>query len=299
MSWIQLSILSAVFLGIYDLLKKSSVRENAVLPVLFIGVLVGALAWVPCLIWSTFAAASFPTPFLFVDPLSPREHGLVLVKSSIVGASWLLGYFAVKHLPVSIASPIRSTSPLWTILIAVIFLNERPSLTQWTGVFIVLGAFYSLIWIGRLEGIHFMKDRWVGMMIGSALISSVSAIYDKYLLQSVALSVSTLQCWFSIYLVVALLPFFILWFRGYWARHRFEWRWTIPLVGVGLLIADFMYFTALRQEGAMVSVISPVRRSAVIISFLGGIGLFREKNFRLKSVCILVLLLGVGLLSIG
>ncbi len=45
MSWIFLSILSAIVLGIYDLLKKLAVRGNAVPPVLFFGVLTGAACW--------------------------------------------------------------------------------------------------------------------------------------------------------------------------------------------------------------------------------------------------------------
>ncbi|MEO0414235.1 MAG: hypothetical protein AAF226_04685 [Verrucomicrobiota bacterium] len=53
MSWVLLSIASALCLGVYDLLKKNAVRDNAVLPVLFFGVLAGAAVWAPFLVWST------------------------------------------------------------------------------------------------------------------------------------------------------------------------------------------------------------------------------------------------------
>ena len=35
MTWLVLSLLSAVLLGLYDFLKKSALRDNAVMPVLF------------------------------------------------------------------------------------------------------------------------------------------------------------------------------------------------------------------------------------------------------------------------
>ena len=45
MSWVLLSVCSALVLGVYDLLKKLAVRNNAVPPVLFFGALTGMLVW--------------------------------------------------------------------------------------------------------------------------------------------------------------------------------------------------------------------------------------------------------------
>ncbi len=39
MSWIAASLVSAFFLGLYDLSKKHALRDNAVLPVLFLSTL--------------------------------------------------------------------------------------------------------------------------------------------------------------------------------------------------------------------------------------------------------------------
>lgn len=297
MSWVLLSILSAFFLGFYDLAKKAGVRENAVPPVLFFSVLAGAAVWTPFLLWSSFAPESFPSERFLVKPLGWPEHGLLQAKSALVASSWMLNYFAVKHLPVSIASPIRATSPLWTILIAVTLLGERPTATQWIGIAVILGAFYAFSFIGKLEGIHFHKDRWVAFMIGATLIGSLSALYDKYLLQTRAMDAATVQCWFSIYLVVVLAPFYFLWRRGGFGNRIFEWRWCIPLIGVMLLIADFVYFVAIGQPDALISVISPLRRCAVLVTFFGGMLAYREKNFRPKFACIVALLLGVFLLN--
>lgn len=297
MSWIVLSILSALFLGVYDLTKKAGVRENAVPPVLFFSVLASALVWTPLLLWSRQSPESFPAARFLVPSLSWSEHGLLLCKSALVASSWIFNYFAVKHLPVSIASPIRATSPLWTILIAVALLNERPSLSQWGGIAVILSAFYAFSFVGRLEGIHFHKDRWVGFMVAATLIGSLSALYDKYLLQTRGMNPAAVQCWFSIYLVLVLAPFFLAWRAGRFGNRHFQWRWSIPMIGITLLVADFFYFVAIGQEEALISVISPLRRCAVLVTFFGGMAAYQEKNFRPKFLCILALLLGVCLLN--
>jgi transporter family protein len=80
-------------------------------------------------------------------------------------------------------------------------------------------------------------------------------------------------------------------------RSAFRWRWTIPVIGLTLLLADFLYFTAIAQPDAMISLISPVRRTSVAVSFLLGIVLLRETRVLAKSLCVAGILAGVLLLA--
>jgi len=299
MSWVLLSILSALFLGVYDMSKKHALKENAVLPVLFFGIVTGGCIWLPFILWSHLAPENFPLASFLVDPIDPATHALLFAKSALVATSWIFAYFALKHLPLSIAGPIRATSPLWTILLAVLLMGESPGPLQWCGIALVLGAFYGFSFIGKLEGIYFHRDKWVGFMIAATLIGACSAIYDKYLLQTVGIRPATVQAWFSVYLILVMLPFYLLWRSNIWPRGTFQWRGSIPLIGIFLLIADFLYFTAINQEGALISVISPIRRAAVVVTFLGGICLHGEKNFRPKALCIALLLAGVVLIKMA
>ncbi|MBC2603133.1 DMT family transporter [Puniceicoccus vermicola] len=298
MSWVLLSIFSAVLLGVYDLAKKNALRDNAVLPVLFFGIVTSGLIWFPFIVWSALSPESYPSPTFLVDKLSVSGHLLLFLKSALVASSWVFGYFALKHLPLSIAGPIRATSPLWTILLAVFLMGESPSGWQWVGITIVLVAFYAFSFVGKLENIHFHRDKWVAFMLAATLLGACSAIYDKYLLQNAEIRPATVQAWFSVYLVVVMFPFFLLWRKGAWQTGTFYWRWSIPLIGIFLLAADFFYFTAISQEGALISVISPIRRGAVVITFLGGILILKEVNFRLKAICILFLLAGITLIKL-
>ncbi len=295
--WIGLTLVSAFFLGCYDLCKKSALQGNATIPTLFFSVLAGAAIWAPLAIWQYLSFESFPFDFLRIDALSWKEHGLLFVKSSIVSASWLFGYVAVKHLPLTITGPVRSTSPLWTILIALTILGERPSLTQGLGAGLILLSFYAFSLVGKLEGIHFHKDRWIAFLMAATVIGACSGAYDKYLMQTVRLAPSTVQCWFSIYLPIVIAPFYVHWALRHRKQKPFEWRWSVPMIGWLLLLADWVYFTAVAQPDALISVISPLRRTSTVIVFLGGYWMYRDKNPGWKALCLIGMLIGVWVLK--
>ena len=299
MQWFALSLLSAGFLGFYEIAKKVSVRENAVPPVLFFNVTTSALLWLPVVMMSRTASQFIPFEMMRVDAISWTAHGQLFLKAIIAGTSWIFASFALKHLPMSIAAPIRASSPLWTILIATLAMHERPSPIQWLGVAIILISFWAFTLVGRREGIHFHRDRWVGFMLLATLLGSISALYDKFLLQNEEMRPSTVQAWFSIYLVVFMTPLMIHWLLRRRKLEAFQWRWAIPMIAILLLVSDFLYFSAIADKQAMISLISPLRRTSVIIAFVAGVLIYKEKNWRAKGVCIATLLIGVYVLSLS
>lgn len=299
MNWIVLTCLSALFLGIYDLLKKISLRDNAVPPVLFFSVGTGACIWFPVWVMSVYNPEALRLLGIELENLSYVGHLHLLAKSSIVGFSWIFAYVAVKHLPVSISGPIRASAPLWTILMAVIIMSERPNPWQWSGIITILTSFYLFSLVGKLEGIHFLRDKWVGFMVIATIAGACSALYDKWLLQTQNYGVATVQCWFSFYLVVVLSPIYIHWKLRRDKDSTFRWRWSIPGIGVMLILADALYFMAVKDQDSLISVITPIRRSSIFISFIGAVILFKELHFKRKFLLIILLILGLILLKLG
>lgn len=298
MSWILASLVSAFFLGCYDLCIKHAVRDNAVLPVLFCSTLCGALVWSLLMAGQALAPGAFPA-LLAVPSLTVGQHLQLLLKSAIVASSWLCSYFAVKHLPVSIAAPIRATGPVWTLLGALLVLRERPSVLEALGVGVTLISFVGLSFAGRKEGIHFHGDKWIGWLIAGTLFNAASALYDKYLLGHAGFTAPTVQAWFSVYLAVLFLPFVVGWRLRWWQRHEFHWRWSIPLIAAALLVADFVYFDALRNPDALISLVASFRRGSTLVAFAGGIWLFREANARQKLPAVVGILAGIVLTILG
>jgi drug/metabolite transporter (DMT)-like permease len=298
MHWIAASLVSAFFLGCYDLFTKHAVRDNAVLPVLFFANLCSASVWL-ALMAAHSAAPALLTPSLAVAPLTPFQHGQLLLKSAIVALSWICSYFAVKQLPVSIASPMRATGPVWTMIGALLVLGERPNWMEILGVTITLASFVGLSVAGRAEGIVFHRNKWIGWLFAGTLLGAISGLYDKYLLGHAGFAASTVQAWFSIYLALLFLPLAVGWKLRWWPRHEFQWRWSVPLVSIALLVCDFIYFTALRDPEALVSVVAGLRRGSILVAFAGGLLFFGELNGRKKLPAVAGVLIGIVLTIVG
>ena len=258
MSWLAYSILSAVLLGLYDFFKKTALRDNAVVPVLFGSICAGAAVWLPFILWSAVSPQSLPSGFFDVARIGSRDHLFIFLKAILVGISWLCGYIGIKSLPLSIATPIRATAPLWTILFAVLLFHESPTSRQWTGVALIVLSFFLFTLVGRKEGIRFHQSKAVYFMMAATLTGAASALYDKFLLQTRELEPSALQAWFSVYLLVVIVPAMLLWLRS-GKRQPFHWHWAIPVIGFTLIAADILYFIAISQPDALIALISPVR----------------------------------------
>jgi drug/metabolite transporter (DMT)-like permease len=298
MHWIAASLVSALFLGVYELCTKHAVRDNAVVPVLFFSTLTGAAVWVALLMVQMVHPGTLPAS-LVTDPLTPVQHLQLVLKSAIVAASWVFTYFALKHLPLSLGSPIRATSPLWTLFGAILILGERPTWLETVGVLTTLASFVGLSFAGRLEGVHFHRNKWVWFLVAGTLLGAVSSLYDKYLLGRAHFSVPTVQAWFSIYLVLLFTPFAIGWKRRWWSRNEFYWRWSIPFIAFTLLVADYIYFSALRDPQSLVAVVMSLRRGSTLVGFAGGLLLFGEQNGLKKLPAVIGVLVGIVLTVMG
>jgi drug/metabolite transporter (DMT)-like permease len=298
MHWIVASLVSALFLGVYELCTKHAVRDNAVVPVLFFSTLTGAAVWVGLLMVQMLHPGTLPAS-LVTDPLTLVQHLQLVLKSVIVAASWVFTYFALKHLPLSLGSPIRATSPLWTLFGAILILGERPTWLETIGVLTTLASFVGLSVAGSREGVHFHRDKWVGFLIVGTLLGAVSSLYDKYLLGRLHFSVPTVQAWFSVYLVVIFTPFAVGWKRRWWSRNEFHWRWSIPFIALSLLVADYIYFSALRDPASLVAVVMSLRRGSTLVAFAGGLLLFGEGNGLKKLPAVIGILAGIVLTVMG
>jgi transporter family protein len=298
MHWILASLLSALFLGFYELGTKHAVRDNAVLPVLFLANVCSATVWVGLLAVAAVSPGTLPAG-LRVAPLTGSQHLLLLVKSALVATSWVCSYFAIKHLPVSLASPVRATGPMWTLFGAMLILGERPTWLEGIGIVITLGSFWGLSVAGSREGVHFHRDKWFGFLFTGTLLGALSGLYDKFLLARAGFNAATVQCWFSIYLAALFFPLAVGWKLRLWPRHVFHWRGSILVISFALLIADFVYFDALRNPDALVSLVSSLRRGSVLVAFTGGLLLFGEVNNRQKTLAVLGVLAGIVLTVLG
>ena len=295
--WLAFALVSALFLGLYDVAKKQSLKENAVIPVLWFNTLFCSLLMLPFTLLS--AKTGLLDGSIFYVPTAGWElHRLLMLKAFIVLGSWIFGYFGMKHLPITLFGPINATRPIIVLLGGLLLFGERLNLYQWIGVVIAVLSFYLLSISGKKEGITFYKNKWVFCVIMATLLGAVSALFDKYLLGR--FNNMFVQAWSNFYqLALMTVILFTLWWPTRGRTTPFQWKWPIIFIAVFLTLADYAYFVSLAQSASMVSIVSMIRRSSVIVSFLCGALLFHEKNLKSKVIDLLLVLLGLFFLLIG
>ena len=311
--WVVYALVSASLLGLYDVFKKKSLQGNAVIPVLLINTVICTLFFLPSIVGSLTGMIS-PDSSLYIPDGGWREHKLVIIKAFVVLSSWICGYFAIKKLPLTIVGPVNATRPVMTLVGAMLIFGERLNLLQWAGVCMAIFSFWMLSRSGKKEGIDFKSNVWVLLLVAAAVLGACSGLYDKYLMASSGAGLDRLfvQGWYNLYQAVIMGVIMLL----VWLPERkralaqavqgtkpdyvpFVWKWTIPFISLALTAADLAYLYALTMPGAMISVVSMIRRSSVLVSFVFGAVVFHEKNLRSKALDLVFVLLSLILLLLG
>jgi len=281
--WVLLGFISAVLLGIYEICKKRSVQDNAVLPVLLLSMCCSTLLLTP------FAITKVPS-------LDWHTHLLIFLKACLVLSSGMCAYFGIKHVPLTIATPIGATRPMWVILGAVLIFGERLEWYQWIAIVVVLAAFLAFSLIGKKEGFSF-SNRYLCLVIAGMLLGAASGIYDKYLLRNI--DRYAVQFYYALEQALMMLVIVaVVWWPRRSEGTRFQWRWSIVGISLFWVASDFVYFQALSMPDSMLSILSVIRRTGTIIPFTYGAIVMKDANTKPKAVALTVVLLGVIALAL-
>lgn len=305
--WLVLAFVSATFLGFYDTSKKASLKDNAVLPVLFLNTVFSTLIFSPFLLDYIGDFGWFSGTFMDTAPYGDgladgtqtiKAHLLVILKAFIVLSSWICGYFGLKHLPLTIVGPINATRPVLVLVGAMLIFGERLNTYQWIGVILAIGSVFLMSRASKKENIDFKKNKWIWCVGLATLMGVISGLYDKFIMKS--LSPMFVQSWFNFYqLLIMAVICGLLWYPKRHQSTPFQWRWTILLISVFICIADFAYYTSLNDPDSMISVVSLARRGSVVISFACAVIFFKERNLKAKIFDLLLLLTGMAFIWIG
>lgn len=274
---------SAVLLGLYDVTKKLALSKNSVLNVLLA---------------ATALSTLFCSPVLVTQPGTWMDHLSLVMKAVLVTASWVSGMVGLKMLPITIVSTLKASRPFLVVVFSIILFGERLNLWQWGGVVLALIAVVMLAGVSNAEGIRFSRNKGVWAMALSILAGVASALYDKFIIQG--MEPFFMQGWSNFYITL-LLCLCVLFKKRHDGESfkRLQPDWMLLAIAVLITAADALYFLSLKQDGALLSVISLARRSSVIVTFAVGAIFFKEKNIKGKAAALSVLMCGIVLLLIG
>lgn len=306
--WLIFAFVSAGIVGIRDFFKKQSLQGNDVLTVLCLVTLFSALMFLP-FIFISHVTDWLCGSFFYVPAGSLMQHLYSIGKCLLLLGCWLTSFAGIKHLPLTVSGIIVAFGPVETVVAAMFIYGESLNWLQWLGVVVSVGSLIGVSLSSKKEGLDFRHNRYVWVMFLSTLFSAAAALWDKFVMGrpedgGLGCSVMFIQSWYNIYQSLFLVPL-VLW-RHYRSRKvvgsggiPFHFTFAILLVSACEVAADLLYDAALQLPGCLVSILAMVRRGSVVVSFLLGALVLRERNIRSKAWDLLLVVLGMLLLFLG
>ena len=304
--WTVLAFVSALCLGFYDISKKIALRENRVVDVLTISVCVSSLFLSIPLIFSRLCPEMMLGTHFYVPSLDGTAHAYTILKSIIVLSSWFFGYISLKHLPISVVSPMQATRPMWTLVGALLLFNERLNGWQWVGILLAIGSIFVFSFRRKTISNALStntNNKYYYICLAFAIISGAcSGLYDKYLMRQY--DHNAVQVYYTFYQAIMML---IAW--AIFNRKNFKFKISnlrfikrigvIVLISLFLIVSDNVYMLALRDPDSMIAVVSTIRRGGAVIGFAYGLLFLKEPDPVRKLCCMGGILAGLVCLAMG
>ena len=306
--WVVLAFISALCLGGYDISKKIALQDHRVVDVLTLSILISStMLCIPLLLSRLCPELITGTPF-YVPRMDAQAHLLTFLKSCIVLSSWVFSYVSLKHLPISIVSPMQATRPMWTLIGALLIFGERLSTFQWIGILLAIGTVFVFSFKGT-KAAHrspLTDNRYYIALALAILIGACSGLYDKYLMRR--FDHNAVQVYYTFYQAAMML---IVWTVDRYAKSAKKQNSNksllltpysllpIILISLFLIVSDNVYMLALRDPDSLIAVVSTIRRGGAVLGFAYGLIFLHEPEPKKKIACMIGIMAGLICLALG
>jgi len=300
--WTILAFISALCLGFYDISKKIALRDNRVVDVLTISVCVSALVLSVPLFLSRLFPDAMSSSYVYVPTMDLKAHLFTLLKSVIVLSSWVFAYISLKHLPISVVSPMQATRPMWTLIGALLIFQEHLNTYQWIGILLAIGSIFIFSFKKPANRSTLTDNRYYICLALAILIGSCSGLYDKYLMRQY--NHNAVQVYYTLYQAIMMLVVWVVMNRRDLQSAIFNLQsiqkiGVIVLISLFLIVSDNVYMLALRDPDSLIAVVSTIRRGGAVIGFAYGLLFLKEPDPWRKVLCMTGIMAGLICLAIG
>jgi transporter family protein len=244
--------------------------------------------------------------YFYVPRLDLTAHLYTLLKSVIVLSSWIFAYISLKHLPISVVSPMQATRPMWTLLGALLIFGERLNTFQWLGILLAIGSIFIFSFrkgtITDNQSPVTNNNRYYAALALAIILGACAGLYDKYLMRRY--DHNAVQVYYTFYQALLMLITWAIMNRKNLQSPIFNLQsiqkiGVIVLISLFLIVSDNVYMLALRDPDSMIAVVSTIRRGGVVIGFAYGLIFLREPDPWRKILCMLGILSGLICLALG
>lgn len=278
--WFIYALLGAVVTGIGQVLVKK-----------------GQLKLTPLLdnLLATLIVALILVPFLFIRGVDIEAGKSIIIYALIAAAMYATFYYIINLGNVSLMVSLINTFPVVTIMLAVGFLRELPSIYQWLGITLVV---FGTILISRekIKGSINRNKLWVLW----GLLGSLAIGIAEFVTKLATLRVDGFTFTFFVYLmyIPPLIIFMTLDKKG----RKFEKlknRSSLLYTVMGIFFIEVgLIAIALAYQHGQASLVSPVVSIHMLITALLAAFFLKERLLTIQRIGILVTLIGVSVIGI-
>ncbi len=245
-----------------------------------------------------FVLSLFSAPLLGVIEIGQLSNAFWLnafLASLFDVGGWMFLVMSLSKTELSVFGPLNAYKVVASMLLAIVFLNEIPSLQGLIGVLVIIAGSYFLTPArGGLQTnriINLLKDKGVQARFLSIFLFAIGTIFLK---KSVIFGgvLATMVFWSLIGFVLLLLSnqLFLI---GSIKNNLHATKKHLPTIfAIGTMVFMMQYFTLLLLASMMVAYALALFQLGMVLQVFAGYKVFNEKNIRRKLLACLVMMAG-------
>jgi drug/metabolite transporter (DMT)-like permease len=237
-------------------------------------------------------------PLLVMVEINKLSHAFwlnVSLASALDVGGWMFLVMSLSKTELSVFGPLNAYKVIFSLLLAIVFLNEIPSTQGLMGVFVIIvGSFFltppaNTVSANRI--LSLLKDKGVQARFVSIALFSIGTIFLK---NSAVDSgpLTTLVFWSLIGLPLVLLSNLIFVTGGINVDLRASRKHVHTIVMIGVMVFVMQYFTLLLLSEMLVAYALALFQLGMVIQVFVGYKVFNEKHIARKLLACLVMMSG-------
>ncbi|MBO4652061.1 MAG: EamA family transporter [Lachnospiraceae bacterium] len=330
MVWISCVLLYGVLKGAREIFKKKAMVKSTVIEVLVLYTVLSLVIVIGTTAAEIAVGDMGAKQYLF--GLRAEQYAAIAVKSFVIFVAWICGFRALRRMPVSVYGILDMARVVFSAMLGILVLGERPSVWQCAGIVVVCLGLFLLRFVkddaadeektddsGNADRAEITENEtpapettvpsaeeaetpqsghsrgfYVFLAMVSCFLNAVSGNMDKVLMSDGDLTSGQLQLWYMVFMVA----FYVLYVLVRKIRLNVRgmlknpWIWGLSILFV---IADRALFIANGYAESRVIVMTVLKQACTIVTILGGWLVFREKKIVQKLLCAAVVITGIVL----
>jgi len=270
---------SACLMGIFEIVKKLSLKKSSVYEML-------------CL----YCMCGFGLSLIFTKTaleMSIVDIFFVFIKSVVIVCNWTLVTKAVEKLDVSITAPFGLFTSVIVVIFSAVIFKEKITLAHILSMLFIGGGILLLTKLekGDKKGIDM---RYIIYLLIGTTLGGVSALLDKEFISGRNMDYRGLLFWFFFFLSVFYSIICLI------KNKKIEFtkiksNYWIFFTALMLFLSDIAYYISIGMVDSKISIISILRKFSVVIATVLASVFLHEKHLVKKLLILLLMLIGVAM----